>query len=329
MARIRWIDIAKGIGILLVVAGHSSVINACGGFVGRWINSFHMPLFFVMSGLLFDVGKAADALAYFLRKLKGLMWPYFGLSLVCALLSVVLYFGNDPGMGFLAQIKGAAILQSRISPFWFLPVLLATELAYRCMAVRLKTRWIVATCCFFAVLGSMAPVSLPYCPILLRAFLNAVPFYCVGHMARRFANNEPLGLVWLSAGGIMLAAHALIVWIFYNGRFDYSCGEFGNVGYFYFPVALLAITGLSVLCKAIDKVGLPAEVLSYIGKNSIVLLAIHGHVGLFRDSWQGVWSDAPSWAFRIAEYMLMVMLFMLFSGPLKIFAYWSRKRQIW
>lgn len=50
--RINYIDIAKGIGILLVVLGHGySNINP----VYCWINSFHMPLFFILTGVLFSI----------------------------------------------------------------------------------------------------------------------------------------------------------------------------------------------------------------------------------------------------------------------------------
>jgi uncharacterized membrane protein YcfT len=38
--RIEWIDIAKGFGIFLVVAGH--LMNGGESFVSRWIYSFHM-----------------------------------------------------------------------------------------------------------------------------------------------------------------------------------------------------------------------------------------------------------------------------------------------
>lgn len=44
--RIDYIDIAKGIGIILVVIGHC--INGH-SIAGRYISSFHMPLFFFIS----------------------------------------------------------------------------------------------------------------------------------------------------------------------------------------------------------------------------------------------------------------------------------------
>lgn len=46
--RIAWVDIAKGLGIFLVVLGHTYRKNP----VQNWIYSFHMPLFFILSGWL-------------------------------------------------------------------------------------------------------------------------------------------------------------------------------------------------------------------------------------------------------------------------------------
>ncbi len=45
--RIHWIDIARGMAMDLVVIGHLGLKNQ---FV-QWIYSFHMPLFFILSGM--------------------------------------------------------------------------------------------------------------------------------------------------------------------------------------------------------------------------------------------------------------------------------------
>lgn len=50
--RIEFFDVAKGIGIILVVIGHSSIINRL-PILGILINAFHMPLFFFISGYFF------------------------------------------------------------------------------------------------------------------------------------------------------------------------------------------------------------------------------------------------------------------------------------
>ena len=43
-SRADWIDVLKGIGIILVVIGH---VNTK-GFLVQWLYTFHMPLFFAL-----------------------------------------------------------------------------------------------------------------------------------------------------------------------------------------------------------------------------------------------------------------------------------------
>ena len=51
--RIDWIDLTKGIAIFLMVCGHTSIPLS----ISNWIWSFHMPLFFIISGILFNATK--------------------------------------------------------------------------------------------------------------------------------------------------------------------------------------------------------------------------------------------------------------------------------
>ena len=45
--RIEWIDIAKGIAIILVVYGHAGLANI--PLREKWVCAFHMPFFFFIS----------------------------------------------------------------------------------------------------------------------------------------------------------------------------------------------------------------------------------------------------------------------------------------
>jgi fucose 4-O-acetylase-like acetyltransferase len=56
MTRHAHIDIAKGLGIIMVVTAHAGL-----PFLGQLFYCFHMPLFFVISGMLF---KPAPPAAY-------------------------------------------------------------------------------------------------------------------------------------------------------------------------------------------------------------------------------------------------------------------------
>src|SRR6266511_5593536 len=84
--RILWVDYAKGIGIALVVVGH--VLNGlCSSgilaedsalkWVHAWIYSFHMHLFFLLSGLFLERQVARPAGLFLADKLRTIAYPYF------------------------------------------------------------------------------------------------------------------------------------------------------------------------------------------------------------------------------------------------------------
>ncbi len=87
-ARVAWVDVAKGIGIFLVVEGHVLPGLQSAGllptdeqspglrFLHDWTYAFHMPLFFFLSGL-FVLRSAQGGLARFLDgKLRTVLYPY-------------------------------------------------------------------------------------------------------------------------------------------------------------------------------------------------------------------------------------------------------------
>ncbi len=84
--RISWIDVARGIAILLVVGGHSiHISSAVSGhevyaLANRAIYSFHMPFFFLLSGYLFGRRNqmARPLSALLVTNVKRLVLPYWG-----------------------------------------------------------------------------------------------------------------------------------------------------------------------------------------------------------------------------------------------------------
>lgn len=84
--RIDWIDIAKGIGILLVLIEHTyTAYNRRMGIIESndtnffisVIKSFFMPLFFFLSGVFIKSILSQDLKKVFINKFKRLMIPYF------------------------------------------------------------------------------------------------------------------------------------------------------------------------------------------------------------------------------------------------------------
>ncbi len=93
--RIEWVDIAKGIGIIIVVLGHMSNKD---GLVGSVIWAFHMPLFFFLSGLFLKPESALKA--SFLKRVRQLLWPCLVFSIIACM---VAKFVLDMDLSFLSR----------------------------------------------------------------------------------------------------------------------------------------------------------------------------------------------------------------------------------
>lgn len=97
--RIEWLDNAKGIGIILVVIGHSLITKIKSDyFIADWafryIYSFHMAFFLFISGVIFSNAKERyftyNTLDYLKKKFRSLLVPYFSYSLIIFFLFYVL-----------------------------------------------------------------------------------------------------------------------------------------------------------------------------------------------------------------------------------------------
>ena len=128
-ARQSWVDVSRGVGILLVAYGH--ILR--GHFVvdpPAWVTAqatliyaFHMPLFFILSGLFLwsSLGKAN----FLQSRWKQLIYPYLLWSLVTvALESALSHYVNSP-----LNFRDALLIPFvPFEQFWFLYALLVCQL---------------------------------------------------------------------------------------------------------------------------------------------------------------------------------------------------------
>lgn len=117
--RLEWLDIAKGIAILLMVIGH----GALPAVVGRWIYSFHMPLFFFASGLMLRPDNT-DFIHFLRHEARKILYPYVVLSAVVMPLCFYFYrYTHWDERAITILWKGW-----QGNPLWFLPVFFMTRL---------------------------------------------------------------------------------------------------------------------------------------------------------------------------------------------------------
>ena len=120
--RLEYIDIAKGMGIILVVAGH---LLPEGNYLRDIIYSFHMPLFFFLSGFFLGQDKNGVSLKEVIRKQKKLWRKYIGYSAVFILFDCLIR------INLLHEIEKSQLIWDiyktitlyGINVLWFIPAL--------------------------------------------------------------------------------------------------------------------------------------------------------------------------------------------------------------
>lgn len=137
--RVEWVDVLKGIAIIFVVLGHLPSNET----VTRWIYAFHMPLFFLASGIFLASALSRSFKEFAGKRFRRLMIPYYFYGF---LLYIPFFFATDlltnhlkgqpsgydlPGhlIGELFAIRSLDLGGMEIaSHLWFLPCLFAASL---------------------------------------------------------------------------------------------------------------------------------------------------------------------------------------------------------
>lgn len=186
------ISIAKALGIMLMVMGHSG----CPDSLHHFIYSFHMVLFFFLSGYFFRDDKVVNYEGQFVwRKFVHLYWPYIKWSLVFILLHNIFYFigfnterltVTDMYINSKRSILGLWQGEHFLGAYWFL-ISLFWETIIFAFIIRLKHtfNWKyltpVAVAALFA-LGFLANYVFMV-DIYINRELMILPFFYAGYLA--------------------------------------------------------------------------------------------------------------------------------------------------
>lgn len=269
MKRIEAIDIAKGLGILLVVTGHSGMPDKA----QWWIWSFHMPLFFFISGLFFSPDKYKTFDFLLQKKGQSLLLPYLYFTLIVLVLKYILDPVTFPGVLKYTITDGWGGIA-----LWFLPVLFFTELLFWLVSTRVKRALLLSVLFLFSIVGYFISLKSVHLPYKLEAVLTSVFFYGTGYFLKDYLNSNLSRLtvkasIGLGAGFLLLN----VATCFLNStRFDICFNVIGNYGFAY-ASALSGTIFIILVANVITRVGIGklTTVLTFFGKNTLILLACH------------------------------------------------------
>lgn len=243
------------------------------------IYSFHMPLYFALSGYLFS---QRSTLKQFVKaKFDRMLIPYFFFSFLsfCVYICQHLFTGDvdliDAGKS-LGKIVAGLPIPINLS-LWFLTCLFCTSVIYKLLDSYIERKSIVDGIVFlFSIGGYIMSIYVPplYVPFKLDVSFSAIVFFHFGFVVKKRnwleknLNFMIIGLcvvLWLSFG--WLNREYLLKQGINNSNMSINClGQ-----YFFFYIS--AFSGIVSFMRFSNYVHWPVVV--WLGKNSLVLMAVH------------------------------------------------------
>ena len=285
--RVKWVDYAKAGSILLVVMGHAGFPES----VRSVIYVFHIPLFFFLSGLFFSFEKYPEYKTFLKNRFLQLVVPYLFFNIITYLfwLTVGRQFGKDalfdldplkPLLGILYGNATGHFLEHNV-PLWFLACLFITENLYFLVFRKLNRKFQFFVLILAALVGYFDYKynhSLRF-PWGMNIAVVMLVFYGTGSLLRFWFLAEAKSKLILFSETVISAVVVLLV-AQWNGKIEVSAHEYGH--YLYFLVGAFAGILFAVsLSKLIDQAGLNLNFLQFIGKNTLIVLALHLTAGSF------------------------------------------------
>lgn len=283
--RLNVIDVAKGIGMILVIFAH---VNYTPELLVL-IYSFHMPLFFLISGMMYNKEKYPDFKSFLKRRMKTLIIPY----VYFAFFSIVYVYISEKMFPQLFDIPGEKYIryltQIVISnwsgthanePLWFVLCLFLVEILYYFISKK-KTRFIIPvcfliSCCGWVLESGILDFNNKLLPWSMDSAFFALSFYAIGNLSSGFVKNtiqkiknHKYGKI-ICIGLIILFTIAWMPPTLINGKITMGSKILNN-GFLLYLNGVLGTIIILLISILLEK----NKFLAYCGRNSFVLMASH------------------------------------------------------
>jgi len=264
--RIEWIDALKGYAIFCVTLRHLG----CNFLLEKHIYSFHMFLFFFLSGFV-DKTENIFFKEYLLKRGKRILIPFISWNILSNLVSLPM------GKSVDEVIETSFLLNGEIcwnAPIWFLLTIFLTQVFYFILKRILKISDLIILCVSIALW-----MIIPQKNVIFK--LNLIPmgmlFYVIGKFYKKKSQNIAR---WTFVNKHLLLKYAIILifafintyfGVLNNVRIVYTKGIFGNV----IHTIIAGISGILVYIILFQNVGFLSNnrILNYLGKNSLFIMA--------------------------------------------------------
>lgn len=273
-AIIPWINHTKALGIFLVVLGHLPSLDPT---IKHWIFSFHMPLFFILSGyLLRSPSHVSEWNVCVVNTFRSLLPAYLCFGILCytAWLLVLRHYGQDaeinasPWMTLLCIPYGSgtpAVIHLQPNILWFFPCLILSQVIVFTLTALVPRHRILFSSAL-ALLGFCLPQGWAL-PWELESALVAQWFVMGGTWLRSTPMENLLFRFPLTGVLLLLLGGSLGLW---NEAVDMRSSQFGNE-------VLFVLSGVSTTVGLMLLLSLWPQhrVTTWIARQTIIIYPLH------------------------------------------------------
>ena len=270
--RLLYIDIARGISIILVVFGHIVDLTS----FEKFFFSFHVPVFFMITGMMKKIqgggrwNEGNDVLHWLKKRLKTLIISYVVFEIVFVIVFVLL---NGCTWDVIRwNLIDVVTLHTRSFGPWFLICMFLAEFIFSfansCVYNSLIRRIVVAS--LFA-LPFIIETENYYVLMIFQAFI-AVGFMEIGYTISRKISNRKLNLLYI-IGLLVVYCTANV-----NGLFGIYGLEFGKSKALFLFSTVIGTISFMGICTNFNKLNSFTKMVSFFGRNSLWFLGFHGPI---------------------------------------------------
>ena len=272
--RISYIDIAKGIAMLAIIAGHFGIASA-----DRLVYTFHVPLFFLVSG--YFLSTKGDFLSFMKKKARQLLLPYYATAFTILILANIIGPMVWPDIDRLqnaVNIFGAILYGAgspHTSPFvikqigllWFLWALFFSTGFVR---LALKTKYPFIVVCLVAITGWFGAKAI-WLPLSIQAGATASFYMYLGFLARkhRILDRKPSALL------IVLLTAFWAVCVYRGVSISIVNCTFSH-GVISLALSIIAPYLILLACKYAEQhFRAPSRFLNFFGQTTLIIMCFH------------------------------------------------------
>jgi fucose 4-O-acetylase-like acetyltransferase len=248
-----YLDFAKGIGIILVIIGHSIFPLH---FV---IDVFHMPLFFALAGITYKT--PTNKGDFLLKKIDRVFIPYLFFVIISVLISYIAPSSDE--------------IKYRTP--WFFQTIFAALIIYMLLDLSLSKLWLsIAVIIFSIYTHLLMKFGEPVLPFALDRALCAMVFIHIGRLIKEHFSFEKLSRAkYVCMYVCMYVCATGLITSYYNvEKASFMNGKVYSYNYILFYIASIgAVLLVLVMSYKIKKV----RIINFLGKHSLVIFAVHLH----------------------------------------------------